>query len=738
MVRIYIILTLCHIFFFGTSSAQRGADTLEAALKRPGLEKGERILLMTKYGSVLFFRDEKAAAFRVFQEQLIQAGSMPDGRYAAYTYGIRAMSRRIDDQINAAHKDLDSAVMYAAHTKDMRIKGYVEYCRGWMQNRDNQAAEAVKSFISGLRLLEAAGTDDYKGAIYNELYSIYAEWNDYNTQEKYARLNLMLAAKTRNPNTIFNAYRMMGTTFESQYRLDTTSARPLDSAYHYYTRALHVFEKNRPNMESASDYAFIAINLANIFTQFADYQQRDSALRYTRKGLEDALKNKQYTFVADAYTILSQFAELDKDYKTAQHLMIQALSYIQQETLYDNRTLFTIFRRLSDLAERDSNYVDALHYYREYLKVYQDVYDAEKMSTGKRLEAQYEAEKKEKLLAFMQLDAERKAGEIDHLHFQDEQRAQQLAFMELQGEKNRQQLSLAQLRAQQKEQELSMAHMRSRQRDQELKAIQQKMLYNRRLNTVYALLILASLAALGLMIYAYRERSKSMRQQSRMHQLEIQRINKDNEIITLSAMLDGQENERARLARDLHDGLGGLLSGTKIELSGMLPMLGQDSQKSLLRKTLGRIDAAVAELRLVAHNLTPELLARQGLAAALRNYCENLSNDQLEITAQIVGVHAKMDHVKEIVVYRIVQELVNNVVKHAAASAVLVQLQQNGNQLFLTVEDDGKGFDINKAGNSRSAGLLNIRSRVAYLKGDIQFHAAPGEGTAVEINFPIN
>lgn len=338
----------------------------------------------------------------------------------------------------------------------------------------------------------------------------------------------------------------------------------------------------------------------------------------------------------------------------------------------------------------------------------------------------------------MQLDAARKAGEIDRLHFQDEQRAQQLAFMELQGEKNRQQLSLAQLRAQQKEQELSIAHMRARQRDQELKSIQQKMLYNRRLNTVYTLLILASLAALGLMIYAYRERSKSMRQQSRMHHLEIQRINKDNEITTLSAMLDGQENERARLARDLHDGLGGLLSGTKIELSGMLPMLGQDSQKSLLRKTLGRIDSAVSELRLVAHNLTPELLARQGLAAALCNYCENLSNDKLEITAQIVGVHAKMDHVKEIVVYRIVQELVNNVIKHAAASTMLVQLQQNGQQLFLTVEDDGKGFDITKAGNSRSAGLLNIRSRVAYLKGDIQFHAAPGEGTAVEINFPIN
>ncbi|MBW8687131.1 sensor histidine kinase [Chitinophaga rhizophila] len=738
MPRIYIFLFLSHLLISGSLFAQRGADTLEAALRRPGLEKGERMMLLGKYASALFFRGQEEEAFSILRQQLIQARRMPDGKYAAYLYAIRGMSRRINDEQDAAQHDLDSAVHYAARTQDARIKGYVDYCRGWLQNRDNQPADAVNSFISGLKHLEAAGTDDFKGAIYGELYSIYAEWNDYSTQEKYARLNLALAARTRNPNTVFNAYRMIGTTFEYQYRLNSATTRPLDSAYHYYTQALRLYEKRRSVMESASDYAFVAINLANIFTQFEAYRQRDSALKYTNIGLEDALRTKQYSFVANAYGILSQFSELDGDYKTAADLMVKALFYIQQETLYDKNILYSTFLRLSQLAERDSNYIDALHYYREYQQVYQDVYDAEKMATGKRLEAQYEAEKKEKQLAFMQLDAERKSGEIDRLHFRDQQRAQQLAYMQLQDEKNRQQLSLAGLRAQQKEQELSLANLRARQRDQELKSIQQKMAYNRRLNTVYALLIVASLGALALMIYAYRQRSKSMKQQSRMHGLEIQRINKDNEIITLSAMLDGQEKERARLARDLHDGLGGLLSGTKIELSGMLPMLEQDGQKHLLRKTLGRIDAAVSELRLVAHNLTPELLARQGLAAALRNYCENLSNDQLEITTQIVGLKAKMDPIREIVVYRIVQELVNNVIKHAKASTLLVQLQQNGKQLFLTVEDDGKGFDMTRAGNSRSAGLLNIRSRVAYLKGDIQFHAAPGEGTAVEINFPIN
>lgn len=722
MIRIVTIIILCH-FFFVNAHAQRGLDTLEAALKRPGLEKGERMMLMGKYASVLFFKDQKEDAYRIFREQLSMARKMPDGRFAAYLYGIRAMSRRIDDQQEAAGKDLDSAATFADYTADQRIKGYVEYCKGWMHSRNNEPAKAVNNFINGLKVLDAAGIDDYKGAIYNELYSIYAEWNDFTTQEKYARLNLALALKTRNVNVMFNAYRMMGTSYEYQYRNDAASTLSLDSAYRYYTLALHLYEKNTALMEAASDYAFIAINLANIFSRFDAYRQRDSALKYTRLGLNDALRTKQYSFAANAYGILSQLAELEGNYKEAKTYMLQALGYLQQEPVYDNNIMHSTLRRLSEIAEQDSNYAEALHYYKQYLKIYQEVYDAEKMATGKELEAKYEAEKKEKQLAIMQLNAVRSEKEIDHLQFLDASKAQQLAFMQLEREKNRQQLALANLSAQQREQELN--------------AIHEKMRYNRRLTTVYILLFVVTLFTLGCMIYAYRVRSRNMRQQSRMHSMEIQRISKDNEITTLSAMLNGEEKERARLARDLHDGLGGLLSGTKIELSSMLPLLEKDTHRSLLRKTLGRIDAAVAELRLVAHNLMPDLLVKQGLVAAVQHYCDSLSNDHLQITTQIIGHHQQMEQVKEIVVYRIIQELVNNVIKHAHASAILVQLQQNDNQLFLTVEDDGKGFDIRQTSHTRSAGLLNIHSRVAYLKGNIQFHSAPGEGTAIEINIPV-
>lgn len=689
----------------------------------------DNILQMGKYASRLFNNGQVDSAFLVFHQQLQVARKLPDGKYAAYLYAIRAIQHRILDDKAAAVKDVDSAGYFAKHTADKRMKGYVSYSKGWIQSRDEQTTHAVKSFIEALNFLDAAGTNDYKGTIYKELYSIYADWHEYHTQEKYARLNLALANTTLDKQTLFDAYRMMGTAFEYQYRNDRRKPL-LDSAYRYYTSALRLFQKNKDQMNFPSDYSHIAINISNLFSEFDPYRQKDSAMLYAQIALDHALKTKQYSFAASAYGVMSEYEKIAGNYAAAKKMLLKAMDYIQEETIPDKNTLADIYINLSQLEEKDGNHALALEYHKQYLSVYRDVYDAEKMESGKRLEAQYETAKKEKQLAIMELNAIRKEQEVSMLKLLDEKNAQQLDFMHLQHERNTQELSLNQ-------QQLSIERIKAQQREQALRAVEEKMAFNRKLLIVYVLLIIACIIALGLLIYAYRQRYKSMLQQGRMHTMEIQRINKDHEITNLSAMLNGQEKERARLARDLHDGLGGLLSGTKIELSGMSYMLDTDEQQSLLRKTLGQIDAAMQELRLVAHNLMPDLLLKHGLGEAVSNYCDRLSSNTLQITAQIIHLKTEPEQGRAVVVYRIIQELVNNAIKHAAASSILVQLQQRDKQLFITVEDDGKGFDMKRADHAWSAGLLNIRSRVEYLKGEIQFNSEINGGTAVEINCPI-
>jgi len=144
----------------------------------------------------------------------------------------------------------------------------------------------------------------------------------------------------------------------------------------------------------------------------------------------------------------------------------------------------------------------------------------------------------------------------------------------------------------------------------------------------------------------------------------------------------------------------------------------------------------------VAHNMMPEMLIRFGLDEALRDYCQSVSNTKLvAVRYQSFGFGSRfgsrLDSQAEIIVYRIVQELLNNILKHAAATEVLVQLVREATRLNVLVEDNGRGFDTGVLENNKGAGWTNIRSRVDYLKGKIDVHSETGKGTSATIEFTI-
>jgi signal transduction histidine kinase len=147
-----------------------------------------------------------------------------------------------------------------------------------------------------------------------------------------------------------------------------------------------------------------------------------------------------------------------------------------------------------------------------------------------------------------------------------------------------------------------------------------------------------------------------------------------------------------------------------------------------------QLDHSIGELRRVSHNMMPEALIRYGLEETLENYCENLNlSGTITVQLQTYGLEQRMEQSTEIVLYRIVQELLNNIIRHAGASNVLIQLVRENERFSLTVEDDGKGFDVNAAGQQGGAGLANIRARAAYLNGTVDIQSTPGEGTSVNV-----
>lgn len=199
------------------------------------------------------------------------------------------------------------------------------------------------------------------------------------------------------------------------------------------------------------------------------------------------------------------------------------------------------------------------------------------------------------------------------------------------------------------------------------------------------------------------------------------------------AMLQGQEEERGRVARDLHDGLGGLLTSVQMNLSEAASGDLNGNQPTL-NTAIGQLNRSISELRRIAHNMMPEMLLRLGLEAALRDLCDSFVTETTAIRFQCYDINPNLPQQEQVMIYRIIQELLTNAVKHASATKVLLQCNQRGNRFFITVEDNGVGFDAIAERPRQGMGINNIRDRVTYLNGNIDILAGPNkQGTSINI-----
>lgn len=240
-----------------------------------------------------------------------------------------------------------------------------------------------------------------------------------------------------------------------------------------------------------------------------------------------------------------------------------------------------------------------------------------------------------------------------------------------------------------------------------------------------------------------RNRHKIAMQEAELLQQRIEKMKQEQHISYYAAMVEGQEQERKRLAIDLHDGLGGALSGIRLKMSKMIrdeeTRMSREGEITLpaqggilpLKKVADELDRSINDLRHIARNMMPEALLRYGLVAAIKDFCKSMESDAVKITFQSYNVQNDLPQSTQVTVFRIFQELITNAVKHAEASHILAQcLQQNG--LFsITVEDNGKGFDT--AASAPGIGLNTLRNRVHLLDGSFDIQSERGVGTTINI-----
>jgi two-component system NarL family sensor kinase len=249
------------------------------------------------------------------------------------------------------------------------------------------------------------------------------------------------------------------------------------------------------------------------------------------------------------------------------------------------------------------------------------------------------------------------------------------------------------------------------------------------------IVLIVALSLSIIIVLLSRQRQKTLGQlrekEEGLHRQQVDELLKKQEISSLVSYLNGQEEERKRVAEDLHDRLGSTLSATKLYLNST-----QAASSSSFVKATELLDKAVNEVREISHNLLSGTLSKFGLLQALEELKNTVSStDQVKMEIFIHAVE-RLPANMEITIYRVVQELVSNILKHAHATEITVQLNRHPREITLTVEDNGIGFDVHNKNPKSGIGLMNVESRVSALRGSFYVDSGKGNGTTITINIP--
>lgn len=545
-----------------------------------------------------------------------------------------------------------------------------------------------------------------------------------------------------------------------------------DSAIHYFHPLIELKKQQEDTYGLLSDYS----TLGGLYQQLGDYQ---SAQQQLMLATELAEQEK------DTFSLISTYIDIANNY-LAQRLLAPAMSHAKQaETLSkQNAMLLNEGKSLmiqAQVQELNGELDEAIKTYKNALAIFEKLALKQQSADAQIKIADMEnspesledAAQKLRDLLQVQIEEENKLGELDSrivlarillrlgkdktIILQELEQATELAsttnnatalkdiyeirayILEQRGDYK---AALSNYRAFEgmkdtllNRENAKMIRELEKQYETEKKdreIAENKVELERRQNRITQMLLgmLAMALLIAFVLFAYF-RNQQLAKQG----LEV--LAKERETEVLRAMVMGEERERQRIAKDLHDSLGAVMASAKMRVSALQYKLPELKDLDGFQKAEELIDDACNTVREVSHNMMPGSLAKYGLEHAIEEMCFTIgeANPDMEVDFFAYGLEGLEDEFIQINVYRIVQELLKNTVKHAEASALLAQLTLEDEMLNITVEDDGKGFDNTTI--EEGIGLGSIRSRVLSLKGELTLDIALGRGTSFIIDIPI-
>ncbi len=263
---------------------------------------------------------------------------------------------------------------------------------------------------------------------------------------------------------------------------------------------------------------------------------------------------------------------------------------------------------------------------------------------------------------------------------------------------------------------------------------------NRRKTNQNYLIIALSLLVIGTITAAFLQQNttkkrKLAEQEAFIEQQKVETLLKEQELVSLDAMIAGQEKERTKVANELHDDLGSLMATVKLHFDNVKV----DQKDPAMKNAQDLLEKAYQKIRGMAHAKNSGVMAKQGLLPAVQKMARTINEtNAIEITVEDFGLVDRMENSLELTIFRIIQELVANIIKHAGATKATIQFTQHEDNINIIVEDNGKGFDMSAAKRSSSGmGLGTIEKRIEHLEGSFTVDSIQGKGTSILIDIPV-
>ena len=442
-------------------------------------------------------------------------------------------------------------------------------------------------------------------------------------------------------------------------------------------------------------------NLANLFSGKKEYEK---ALKYDEEALPICLKEDNKRGLSQIYSSMAHCYEAMQQYDRALKYQYEVLKL--DNFFSDKKQVSDTYANLGELYKDKGDYAQAISWLKKSLPL--------------AVETKYKQGEKTVWMLLSQLYE--KNGNYKEALAADKKYL--LLTQQLINEGNDKQIAQMQTRYEtvKKEQQISILNKEN---------TIQKLSIGSRNKTISIIAGLFLLSGIVTALFFNRHKLKQKAQQQAL-------MLKQQDTLT-KAIVDAEENERKRIASDLHDGVGQLFSAVKMNLSGLFERItiAKEEDRFLAENTLALVDESCKEVRTISHQMMPNMLLRSGIASDLKSFIEKINSDTLKVTLEATGFKNKLESNVETMLYRIIQESINNVIKHAKATRLDLVLTRDARGITAKIADNGVGFNVNERENFDGIGLKNIATRVEYLKGTIKYISEPGTGTTVLIEVPV-